>query len=383
MIKPGATIGILGGGQLGRMMALSGRGMGYRFICLDPAEDSSCGQVCDEQIVASYDDLEAARELGRRSDLITFEFENVSSAVVKALEEEFFMPQGGELLHLARNRRREKEALRAIGADVAVFQSVLDEGSFLEALDAVGLPGVLKTVEGGYDGKGQRVIRALEEAQAAFEALRGRGELIFEEFIDFEKELSVVVARGRSGEVRSFSVAENIHVQNILHLSIAPARVEAKVAARAERLAVQIAEQTGLVGVLGVELFLTRDGRLLVNELAPRPHNSGHFTMDGAWTSQFEQHLRAICGLPLGDPGLFRPVVMVNLLGEQVPGWLEEMQRPAPSGLEVKTHFYGKSPARPGRKMGHINIICVGADVERALAWVEESKVWRIRGGEP
>lgn len=375
VILPGATIGILGGGQLGRMMATRGREMGYRFICLDPKPDSSCGQVCDRQVVAEYDDVEAARELAKFSDVVTYEFENVSPGVTALLEEECYVPQGSELLRITRHRRHEKEAVRSAGAVVAPYVSVTDEDSFYAALEEIGAPSVLKTVTGGYDGKGQAVIRAVEDGPEAFAGLSDRGELVLEKFIDFERELSVVVARSTNGEVRTFPVSENVHVDNILHLSIVPARISEEIEEGAARLARKIASALDVVGVLAVEMFLTAGGDLYVNELAPRPHNSGHYTIDACLTSQFEQHLRAICGLPLGNPRRHTPVVMANLLGQHVEPWLKRYAKEPEAEVEVKTHLYGKAQARRGRKMGHVNVLA--DSVEVALSWINEAGIWQ------
>ncbi len=374
VIVPGATIGILGGGQLGRMMALAGRPMGYRFVCLDPTPDSSCAQVCDEQIVAPFDDVDAARELVNLASVVTYEFENISPAVAAVLQDESYLPQGTQLLRTTRHRAREKRAIIAAGAQVASFAEISDQALFEKALEKLGVPSVLKTATGGYDGKGQRVIKDIGAGAQAYTTLADQGDLVLERFIDFQCELSVVVARGTTGERMTFPVAENIHVDNRLHLSIAPARVGDDIKEEVSEIALAIADSLDMVGLLGIEFFLGRDGEIYVNEMAPRPHNSGHYTMDGCLTSQFEQHLRAICGLPLGNPHQHTPVVMANLLGQHVEPWLEQLVKPRPSNLELKTHLYGKSPAREGRKMGHVNILA--DDVEEALQWVESCSVW-------
>lgn len=382
VVLPGATIGVLGGGQLGRMMALAGRQMGYRFVCVAHREDSSCGQVCDRQITAPYDDLEAAGELAIASDVITYEFENISPDVTAMLESEGLLPQGSKLLEITRHRRVEKEAVTAAGATVAPYANVAgettaaSEKSLKKALKKIGTPSMLKTATGGYDGKGQRVIRRPREAAEALRELGGFGEFVLEKFIDFQRELSVVVSRSTTGEVKTFPVAENIHVDKILHLSIAPARVSQEIQDRASKLAVDIAENLEMVGTLAVELFLTADDEIFVNELAPRPHNSGHYTMDACWTSQFEQHIRAVCGLPLGNPRQHTPVVMANLLGQHVDRWLKECQK-KPESVEVKTHLYGKGDARRNRKMGHVNVLA--DSVDDALAWIDEVDVWKDR----
>jgi 5-(carboxyamino)imidazole ribonucleotide synthase len=377
-LLPGSTIGVLGGGQLGRMLAIAGRNMGYRFVTLDPTPDAPCGQVA-EQIVAAYDDAEAARRLAEKSDVITYEFENVDAGVAQMLMSESYVPQGSKLLHTTQHRLREKRAIEAAGVKVAPYREIRSIHELREAVAVFGTPCVLKTATGGYDGKGQYVLRSADEAAAAYEALsQAKTELVLEQFIRFEKEISVIVARSPRGEAKAFPPAENIHVHNILHLSIVPVRaVEADVLRRAEQMAVQIAESLEMTGLLAVEMFLTADGELYVNELAPRPHNSGHYTMEACTTSQFEQHLRAICNLPLGSVDLLTPVVMVNLLGEHIQpvlDWLPE-QAGLPEGVTAKLHLYGKHEAKVKRKMGHINLLT--QDVEHAIQWVNDSVIWK------
>lgn len=381
VLLPGSTIGILGGGQLGRMLALSGRAMGYRFVTLDPTPDAPCGQAADKQIVAAYDNLEAARELAEQSDVITYEFENVDAGVTGLLMEEAYVPQGSELLYTTQHRLREKRAIEAAGVKVAPYREIDSLQTLHEAIASLGTPCVLKTATGGYDGKGQWVIRKAEEAAEAYETLaRANTELVLEQFIHFHKELSVIAARSPRGEVKAFPAAENIHVDNILHLSIVPARVPETVLKQAEALAIRIAEHLQIAGLIAVEMFLTEDGQLYVNELAPRPHNSGHYTMEACRTSQFEQHIRAICNLPLGSTELMSPVVMVNVLGEHVEPLLQWLKNEAvtakPSGANItpKIHLYGKHEAKHKRKMGHVNLLT--DDVEKALAWIERTGIW-------
>jgi 5-(carboxyamino)imidazole ribonucleotide synthase len=382
VIAPGSTIGILGGGQLGRMMALAGRAMGYRFVTLDPTEDSPCGQVADRQITASYDDREAAARLAELADVITYEFENVDSDTAEMLAQAAYVPQGSRLLHTTQHRLLEKRALEAAGLPVAPYREIRSLEELHAAVEALGCPCVLKTATGGYDGKGQWVIREREEAAEAYkELIRTGKELVLEQFVRFEKEISVIAGRSPRGEVAAFPPAENIHVNNILHLSIAPARISPEVAAQAEALARRIAEALDVVGLIAVEMFLTADGRLYVNELAPRPHNSGHYTMEACRTSQFEQHIRAVCNLPLGPVGLLSPVVMVNLLGQHVEPALAMLTEPDSlaaankAGIAVKLHLYGKKEAKAGRKMGHLNVLA--PNVEAALAWIRGTCVWQ------
>ncbi|WP_317890212.1 5-(carboxyamino)imidazole ribonucleotide synthase [Paenibacillus sabuli] len=377
---PGATVGILGGGQLGRMMALAGSAMGYRFVALDPTADAPCGQVA-EQIVAAYDDREAARELAGRADVITYEFENVDADVAAMLMDESYVPQGSRLLHTTQHRLREKRAIEAAGVPVAPYAQIGSEAELREAAARLGLPAVLKTATGGYDGKGQWVIRSEAEIAPAYAELSRAGtELVLEQFIRFDKELSVIAARSPRGEVQTFPVAENVHVDNILHLSIVPARIPAEIQERARSLAVRIAAGLDAVGLIAVEMFLTAGGELYVNELAPRPHNSGHYTMEACRTSQFEQHVRAVCNLPLGGTELLTPVVMVNALGEHVEPLLRRIgmadEAAARLGVEPKLHLYGKHEAKSKRKMGHVNVLA--PNVEAALAWITETNIWRV-----
>jgi 5-(carboxyamino)imidazole ribonucleotide synthase len=380
-LLPGSTVGVLGGGQLGRMMALAGSAMGYRFVALDPAPDAPCGQVTP-QITAAYNDRDAARELARRSDVITYEFENVDAGVAALLTEESYVPQGSELLYTTQHRLREKAAIEAAGVPVAPYRKVDSLADLKRAAAELGLPCVLKTATGGYDGKGQAVIRQEEELEEAFQqVVPGEviPELVLEKFVAFKCEISVIAARSASGEVKSFPPAENIHVNNILHLSIVPARVPEEIQRRACELAETLIAGLNAVGLLAVEIFVTEDGELFVNELAPRPHNSGHYTMDACATSQFEQHVRAICNLPLGDTSLLTPVVMVNVLGQHLDGAIKvtctQDEKDNKLGIAPKLHIYGKTECKTGRKMGHINLLC--KDTEDGLSWVEQSKLWR------
>ncbi|MFF0830057.1 5-(carboxyamino)imidazole ribonucleotide synthase [Brevibacillus sp. NPDC003359] len=371
-IKPGSTLGILGGGQLGRMIALAGRAMGYRFVTMDPTADAPCGQTADRQIVASYDDVEAAMQLASVSDVISYEFENVDAQVAEVLESHAYVPQGSRLLRITQNRIREKTAIREIGIPVAPFCVVNSLADLQDAVRELGLPAVMKTATGGYDGKGQWVLRSEAELAEAFETLAKAGtELIVEQFVPFQMELSVIAARNPAGELAVFPVSENIHQENILHLSIVPARISAEVAARAEEIARTIVEKLDVVGLIAVELFLTEDGQLYVNELAPRPHNSGHFTMDACVTSQFEQHVRAVCNLPLGSTQLLSSVVMVNILGEHLQPVIDQIDK---LPRTAKLHLYGKAESKAKRKMGHINVLA--PTVEEALTLIDELKIW-------
>jgi 5-(carboxyamino)imidazole ribonucleotide synthase len=379
-ILPGATIGVLGGGQLGRMLALSGRNMGYRFVTLDPTPDSPCGQVADEQIVAAYHNADAAKRLAERCDVITYEFENVDANVADMLMRESYVPQGSQLLYTTQHRLREKRAIEAAGVKVAPYREIRSQTDLEHAVEAFGTPCVLKTATGGYDGKGQWVIRSSAEIADAYAELSRSGtDLVVEQFIRFERELSVIAARSPSGEVKTFQPAENVHIDNILHLSIVPARISQEIIERARLMAEKIAESLEVVGLIAVELFLTTDGELFVNELAPRPHNSGHYTMEACTVSQFEQHIRAICDLPLIEPRLLSPVVMVNVLGEHVEpimNWIKsggetELLK---QSVTAKLHLYGKQEAKHKRKMGHMNLLT--ENVEQAMQWVKQSSIW-------
>lgn len=378
VIRPGNTIGILGGGQLGRMMALAGKAMGYRFVTLDPTADSPCGQVADSQITASYDDFSAAKQLAEQSDVITYEFENVSAEVASMLCETSYVPQGSKLLHTTQHRIREKKAIEAAGVKVAPYKEIRSLEDLSNGIDALGLPCVLKTAMGGYDGKGQWVIRSENELETAYETLsKAKTDLVLEKFVSFDKEISVIAARTPSGEIDTFPVAENIHVDNILHQSIVPARISREIDKKARSLAVDIAKSMEVVGLVAVEMFLSNDGELFVNELAPRPHNSGHYTMEACYTSQFEQHVRAVCNLSLGKTDLLSPVVMINVLGEHVEPllqWIEKKQQT--QHIDIKIHLYGKKEAKNKRKMGHLNILC--DRVEDALQWIDESGIWSV-----
>ncbi len=369
-VLPGSTVGILGGGQLGRMIALEARRMGYEVVCLDPAPGSPCGQIAREQIVAPFDDVDAARRLGQASDLIVYEFENIPYRVVEVLEQEFRLPQGSRILRISQHRGREKTALAEVGFPVAPFRLVGDAAGLRRAVQELGLPCVLKTCAGGYDGKGQMVLNAsadLEEAAAELDAVPAlTGEWIVEKFVFFLCEASVIVARQETGQTATYPIGENSHRENILHSTVVPARIDGELQAKAEALGADIADALGLIGLMAIELFVTPDG-LVVNELAPRPHNSGHYSWDASATSQFEQLIRATGGLPLGSTRLLTPVVMVNVLGEHVPAVLRGMPH-FPDN--VKVHLYGKRGAPAARrKMGHLNVL--GGDPDAALNWAD------------
>ena len=368
-LPPGSRIGIIGGGQLGRMIAIAAAHMGYRVTVLDPDPNCPAAQVADDHIASPYEDRDAARELGNRSDVVTYEFENVDAGAADAAAELAPVCPSSQVLRTSQDRILEKSTLAAAGFPVTPYRRVGSSDELRAAIGAVGLPAVLKTARMGYDGKGQAVIESAAGADDAFERLSGSGELILEQFVPFEKELSVICARDARGNTRPFPCAENVHVNGILDVTIAPARVSDSVAASAAELAAEIATHLDLVGLLAVEMFLTNDGELLVNELAPRPHNSGHHTIEACRTSQYEQLVRALCGLPLGDTSMPQPAAMANLLGEV---WLESGGQPDFAGAlslsGVSLHVYGKAEARPGRKMGHLT--AVADHVEQARSQV-------------
>ncbi|MFY9824207.1 MAG: 5-(carboxyamino)imidazole ribonucleotide synthase [Thermoanaerobaculia bacterium] len=368
VIAPGSVVGVLGSGQLGRMFAIAARRMGYRVHTLSPDYDTPTGQVADLEVQAAYDDLDAVREFARGVAVVTFEFENVTAAAAEAAAEHAPVRPAGSVLHTTQNRLREKTFLARGGFPVPPFAPVRSLEELSAGLAALGTPAVLKTAGWGYDGKGQVKIASLLDAAAAWEAVGGQ-ESVLEAFVDFEREVSVVAARGLDGSFAHFGVIENRHSRHILDVSIAPAAVSPRVEREAVEIARGILEGLSVVGVLCVEMFLTRDGRLLVNELAPRPHNSGHLTFDACVTSQFEQQLRAITGLALGSTELLRPAAMANLLGDLwhhgEPDWAAACRHP-----DVKLHLYGKAEPRPGRKMGHLT----------ALARTPEEALERVVG---
>lgn len=378
-VLPGATVGVVGGGQLGRMLALEARRMGYRVLVLDPEEDAPAAQVADGHLRAPLNDPEAMRELARRSDVVTLEWENADVDALRALPEGTRLHPGPHVLEVAQHRVREKEEARRLGLPTAEFRPVATREELHAALREIGAPAVLKTSRMGYDGKGQVVIRDPARADEAFAALEQRPsgvELILEAFVPFRCEVSVVCARTAAGEVASFPVAENVHERGILDVSIVPARVPESVEREARRIAEALTEGLDVVGLLAVEMFVEEDGTIRVNEVAPRPHNSGHYTWEGCATSQFEQHLRAVCGLPLGSTELLRPAVMVNLLGEDVgTGPFPVAEALAERGVAL--HLYGKRESRPGRKMGHLTALAATREEALRLAVDARERVRR------
>ena len=368
-ILPGSTIGIIGGGQLGRMMALAAKAQGFRIAVLEPTEDSPCGQVADIEVIGAYDDREAISRLAEISDVITYEFENIDAETLSWLCEVAYVPQGPTLLTVTQDRIKEKAAIQQAGVEVAPYEVIDSMEDLYGKINTLGYPAVLKTARGGYDGKGQLVIREQQDL-AKGEQLLNHGACVLEKWIPFEKEISVIVTRKPNGETSFFPVAENIHEENILHKTIVPARITQITQLEAVKQAKQLADSLQLVGTLAVEMFVTSDGTIFINELAPRPHNSGHYTIEACETSQFEQHIRAICNWPLGSTELLKPAVMVNLLGEHMENLYEEI----PTLKGWKVHLYGKKEAKIKRKMGHVTIL--KGSVETALAEIEESSIW-------
>ena len=370
MILPGATLGVLGGGQLGRMFVLQARTMGYSVMVLDPDPQSPAGRMADVHLRAAYSDPQALDRLAAACAAVTTEFENVPAEALERLERSCRVRPPVKAVAIAQDRISEKTFLERAGFRTTPFRPVRTEEELHAAVRVVKLPALLKTSRLGYDGKGQAPIERPEEAVAAYASM-GRVECVLEEWLALETELSVVLARGDDGDVATFPVGENRHRDGILETTVVPARVSQGTADEALATARGIADALEYVGVLGVEMFVAKGGRIYVNEIAPRPHNSGHYTLDACSTDQFEQQLRALCQLPLAEPRLLTPVAMVNLLGDLwqagPPRWDEVFRRPG-----VRLHLYGKAEPRPGRKMGHLN--CLADDPDRALALALEAR---------
>ena len=363
------TIGVIGGGQLGRMLTLDAKRMGYNVIVLDPMPNSPCGQVADEQIVAAYTDKEAVVQLGEKSDIVTYEFENIDINSVKVLEGRGFkVTPSSEVLRVTQDRLLEKAFLRAAGVPVGNFAKVDRIDDINLAAAAVGYPAVLKTTRGGYDGKNQWLCDSATPAKHAFAAAKGQT-LIFEQYVPFTKELSVIGVRNVHDKVVTYPVSENVHEYGILTESIVPARISHETAERAYAITRIIAHQLKIVGVFCVEFFMMHEGELMVNEIAPRPHNSGHYSMDAMPCSQYEQHIRAICGLPLAEPHLLSKAVMVNILGDgkgnRLHGVEKLLHEPG-----IVLHMYGKKHSVDRRKMGHFTVLC--DDVEEGIHKAKE-----------
>jgi 5-(carboxyamino)imidazole ribonucleotide synthase len=368
IVGPGAVIGVLGSGQLGRMFAIAARRMGYRVHTFSPDDDTPTGQVADVEVSAAYTDLDALRGFAREVDVVTFEFENVPLEAVHAVEAFAPVRPGGTALHTAQQRRREKAFLARHGLPTAPFAHADTLEELAAAVARIGTPAVVKTAAFGYDGKGQHKLTSPQDVEHVWTAIGGQ-EAVVEKFVSLQTEISVIAARGLDGEVVEYAPFENRHRHHILDVTTSPAEVPAGIARDAQEITRTILERLEYVGLLCVEFFVTTGGALLVNELAPRPHNSGHLTFDAAVTSQFEQQVRAIAGLPLGSPDLLRPAAMANLLGDlwtdREPNWAAALRVP-----DVKLHLYGKTEPRRGRKMGHITALgrSVAEAQDRAIA---------------
>jgi len=370
MIPPGAWLGLLGGGQLGRMFTMAAQSMGYKVVVLDPGSDSPAGSVADDHIAADYLDPGALQELATRCAAATTEFENVPADALRFLAQHCTVSPSADSVAVAQDRIAEKSFLASAGIEVAPHRAVRGEQDLDDSVTAL-LPGILKRSRLGYDGKGQARVTTVDEARSAFVRL-GAQPCVLERVVPLELELSVVVARGFDGSAVTWTVTENQHAHGILEVSIVPARVADTLAERARSAALRVASQLDYRGVLCVEFFVLRDGRLLANEIAPRPHNSGHYTIDACVTSQFEQQVRVLCRLPLGSTQLHCPVVMVNLLGDLwaggEPRWEHVLRHPG-----AKLHLYGKAQPRPGRKMGHYTVLADSREAALAVAMQAKS----------
>ena len=369
MILPGATLGVLGGGQLGRMFTLAAKVMGYRVVVLDPDPASPAGELADTHLKADYQDALALLRMGNLCDAVTTEFENVPAASLDMLTKHCYVAPSQAALAVAQDRLAEKTRARECGCDTAPYANIESVNDLATAWKRIGAPALLKTRRMGYDGKGQARVDSPKELSAAFTRF-GRVPCLLEGFLPLEREVSVLLARNQNHEIAFFPLAENQHRQGILDISIAPARVSESIASEARRMAAGLAHGLNYVGVMAVEFFILTNGRIVFNEMAPRPHNSGHFTLDACATDQFQQQVRALCGLPLGDPRLLSPVVMVNLLGDvwqPAPDWAKLLKH---SGVQL--HLYGKAEARAGRKMGHYN--CLAETLDEALQIALESR---------
>ena len=362
-LLPGATVGVVGGGQLGRYFVLEARRLGYHTWVLDPDANAPAMQLAEHKLVAAYDDTDALTALGQACDAVTIEFENVPA---ESLETLCRVAPGADSIRIAQDRNVEKSVASEHGLQPVPYAALRESGDIPAAVAAVGLPAIVKTARLGYDGKGQIVCQSEADVQAAFIS-QGRTVCVLEKRIELVAEVSVVLARGYAGDTAVFPISQNVHVNGILSTSTVPASLDEALLDRARELALQLAEGLDYHGVLAVEFFIDAAGQILFNEMAPRPHNSGHYTLDATVCSQFEQQLRALCALPLGSTRLLSPVCMLNLLGDVwshgEPRWSSLFER---EGAHL--HLYGKAEARPGRKMGHVNCLAAGSSEAAALA---------------
>lgn len=356
ILPPGSVVGIMGGGQLGRMIALAAARLGYRCAIFCETENDPAAQVSDIVVAAPYDDPAALQRFAACTDVVTFEFENLPRNAANWLSDHTLVRPNVRSLEIAQDRVLEKTFLNSIGIETAPWAEISDAASLDQAWETIGAPSVFKTARFGYDGKGQAMVRTREQLDDAWQGVnQARG--VLEGFVDFACEVSVIVARAPNGQAACYDVVENQHANHILDVTIAPARITAKIAEAAKKTGMAIAEALDLVGLVAVEIFVTRADEIVVNEIAPRPHNSGHWTIDACITSQFEQMVRAVCGLPLGTPERHSNAIMRNLIGDQASDWRGILGQP-----ETKLHLYGKSEARPGRKMGHMTRLYERAD---------------------
>lgn len=369
-ILPGSTLGMLGGGQLGRMFTIAARTMGYEVVVLDPDKESPAAKLATTHICADYADQAALDKIAKNCDAVTTEFENVPASTLEALSKNAPVRPGAKAVTIAQDRIHEKNFLKDNGFSTAPFAVINSIEDLQNNISEIGTPAILKVSRFGYDGKGQFGINAESDIEKAWETLQGEA-CVLEQRMPLDIEVSVVLARGIDGEVLTYPVAENIHESGILDVSVVPARIDRALEERVIAMAKEIATALDYVGVMAVEFFIS-NGELLVNEIAPRPHNSGHYTLDACITDQFEQQVRAVCGLPLGETTLLSPVVMINMLGDiwhngQAPKWQKLLDHP-----NVKLHLYGKREARPGRKMGHFNVL--SSNIDDALTLAEDLK---------
>lgn len=368
-IPQGATIGIIGGGQLGQMMALDAKQTGMKVVILDPTPQCPAAQVADEQIIAPYSDVKAIEELANKADVLTYEFENVDLKAIEDVANRVYVPQGTNLLYITKNRLREKNFLRKAKLKTAPFLPVHDTAGLQTAIKKIGYPAVLKTSEGGYDGHGQEVLYHDTDLTKCTDILAS-GDCILEGWVPFELECSVMVGRNENGEITVFPVSENIHHNEILHLSIVPARIPLHLQEKAQQMAVKIAEAIDLRGILGVEMFVTANGEIYINELAPRPHNSGHYSIEACNFSQFAIHNRAVCNWSLPKIELLEPVVMVNVLGQHV----QKVRAEIKNKPNWHFHDYGKAEVRHNRKMGHVTVLT--KNIAATLEEIDNTGIW-------
>lgn len=363
MILPGSTIGVLGGGQLGRMFVTAARTMGYKTVVLDPDQNSPAGLIADQHICCGFEDEAGLKKMAELCEAVTTEFENVPADSLRNLSEKIFVAPSAESVEIAQHRGREKSYAQQAGLQTTAYGNIASVEDIPAAIDTAGFPSILKLSSLGYDGKGQAIVRSVEEVENKFKEF-GSVECVLEKMLDLKQEVSVILGRNSDGDISVFPVAENVHVNGILHTSTVPANIPDEITKRAQQQAMSLAQSMNYIGVLAVEFFITEDDQLVFNEMAPRPHNSSHYTLDATVTSQFEQQVRTLCGLPTGDGRLVTPVVMVNLLGDLWPvNWADVFTEKS-----LKLHLYGKEEPRPGRKMGHYNVLAETTELAKEKA---------------